>query len=87
MQGAPFQPTSPPGMEVPCGRQIDPLLFAVDNFVPGLNLQQREKCEITTDPVGKVWHIFEALYSALGWIITSITVLTISGILRRQAES
>ncbi len=85
--GAPLQPTQAAALEeVGCGDQIEPLLYAIDLFVPGVELQQREKCEVTTARAALGWRIASAAYTILGFIVTSLTFLTISGILRRQAE-
>jgi len=70
-----------------CGNQIEPLLYAIDTFVPAINLDQNNRCSISNDDSTVVWRIGKAAYTILGWIVTSLTILTVSGILRRQAES
>lgn len=85
--GAPLQPAQAAVLEeVGCGEQIEPLLYTIDLFVPGVELQQREKCEVSTAPAALGWRIASAGYTILGFIVTFLTFLTISGILRRQAE-
>jgi len=72
--------------EIPCGKRIDPLLYAIEVFVPALDLHQTSLCEISYEANARWWRIGRAIYAILGWIVTSITVLTIPGILRRRAE-
>jgi hypothetical protein len=73
--------------ELRCGDAIDPFLYALETFVPALELHQGSKCEISARPDAAPWRWAKALYAILGWIVTSLTVLTITGVLRRQAET
>lgn len=73
--------------ELPCGSQIEPFLYAVDMFVPFLNLDQRNRCSVSTDDSMRVWRFIFRGYVILGYLVTSLTILTISGFLRRHAES
>ena len=73
--------------ELPCGDAIDPRLYALETFVPALELHQSAKCEVSARPDADGWRWARALYSALGWIITSLTILTVSGVLRRDIEA
>ena len=82
--GPDIKGTSPE--ELSCGELIEPLLFALDVFVPALELHQESKCSLSTDTKAFWWRIAAAAYSILGWIITSLTVLTVSGVLRRHVE-
>jgi hypothetical protein len=34
-----------------------------------------------------LWRIGLALYAVLGWIVTALTVLTVSGVARRHLEA
>lgn len=74
--------------EIPCGSHIDPYLYAADLFVPALDLRQATLCEISSTPKAKMrfWRAGRAFYTILGWLVTSITVLSIPGYLRRRAE-
>jgi hypothetical protein len=69
---------------VPCGGRINNALYALDVFVPVLNLHQQEICSI--DRAKTPWRYGQALYAVLGWILTPLTILTITGILRRHLE-
>lgn len=72
--------------EIRCGDQIDSTLYAIDVFIPLLELRQEEKCSITTDPMGDYFEWFKGLYSIIGAIFTSLTLLTLTGVLRRHTE-
>jgi uncharacterized protein YjbI with pentapeptide repeats len=69
---------------VPCGNRVDPVLYAMDVFLPVLNLHQEENCSIR--PEEKGWRRWQAAYAMVGWIITPLTILTFSGILRRHLD-
>jgi hypothetical protein len=73
--------------ELPCRRQIEPLLYALDVFIPALDINQETRCTISTRPSALWWRVGRAVYAILGWIVVSLTILTCSGILRRQAEA
>jgi hypothetical protein len=72
--------------ELACGDDIEPLLYALDVFVPALELHQEGRCSITTRAEGFFWRLGRAIYSLIGWIVTALTVLTISGVARRHLE-
>ncbi|MGB6132892.1 MAG: hypothetical protein WCC14_17175 [Acidobacteriaceae bacterium] len=67
-----------------CGDKIVPALYAIDVFLPVLNLHQEDACSIKPERTG--WRIWQAVYAALGWIITPLTILTFTGTLRRHLE-
>jgi len=60
------------------------LLYAADVFLPLIDLRQETKCNPGAEHVG--WQIAKALYEFLGWIITSLTILTATGVLRSRSE-
>jgi hypothetical protein len=72
--------------ELPCGKEIDPVLYALDAFVPALEIGQERKCTITSRPEGVPWRIGRAIYAVLGWIVTALTILTVSGVARRHLD-
>ena len=74
------------GDELPCGDEIEPLLYALDVFVPALEIHQEARCAITTGPDGFVWRMARAVYSLVGWVVTALTVLTVPGVARRHLE-
>ena len=70
--------------EVPCGDRIRPVLYALDVFVPVLDLRQQTACSIRHDRL--LWRYAQAGYAVLGWFLTPLTLLTFSGILKRHLE-
>lgn len=72
--------------EQPCGKEINSLLYALDVFVPLLDLKQEDRCSITTRDNGYWWRLFNTLYELLGAIVTPITILSMTGLLRRYIE-
>ena len=70
--------------DLPCGDRIKPLLYALDVFIPVLDLRQQEACSISTDAV--FWRYGQALYALIGWIFTPLMFLSVTGILRRHLE-
>lgn len=95
---------------VACGDQINPPIYAIDLFIPLIDLRQESKCEVGEAPGARLgpgvaipipglnwtwrsafaevelWRWGKALYGICGWILTSLAILTFSGVLRRQAE-
>ena len=69
---------------LPCGGEIQPLLYAADVFVPLLDLRQETQCRVGNAHV--IWDFGKSLYAILGWIVTSITVLSVTGVLRMRAQ-
>ncbi len=99
---------------VPCGGEINDALFALDVFIPLVDLRQDSECEIPEEPIADTvlersnlqtnplepwrlgpvvipldnpdfWRVARAVYALLGWILISLSILTFSGILRRQS--
>ena len=73
--------------ELSCGHEIEPVLYALEAFVPALEIGQERRCAITAGPRGMIWRFGLALYAVLGWIVTALTILTISGVARRHLEA
>jgi hypothetical protein len=72
------------GCNVVSGSFLDRAVYAFDVFVPLIDV--RQECAFTIAP-GSDWiRWLKALYAALGWIVVSLTLLTISGVLRRDLE-
>ncbi|HEX8483090.1 MAG TPA: hypothetical protein VF650_14430 [Allosphingosinicella sp.] len=76
----------------PCDLAVSSLLYAMDVFIPVLDLDQEERCSIREDDIsdGKdnylIWRWIKAIYEILGWIVTSLVILTVTGVLRRDLE-
>ena len=76
---------------IPCVLGINSYLFAADHFIPLLDLGQRDKCKVRERPMQLYqgdpyywWRLFLAVYEALGWVVTSLVILTFSGIMKRE---
>lgn len=77
--------------ERPC--DVDSLSFAVDAFIPLIDMDMAPKCQIRDDPdpTDRLdpyfrWRIALLLYELAGWIVVSLTILTISGVIRRDVD-
>jgi hypothetical protein len=53
-------------------------------FVPLLDV--RQECAFTIERTAYFVRALKTLYAALGWVVVSLTLLTISGVLRRYLE-
>lgn len=73
-----------PNAVKPCGDQINVPLYAVDTFVPLIDLKQEMRCR--PDPKYWYWQMAKSVYTALGWIVTSMLILAVSGLIRRRSE-
>lgn len=78
--------------DTPCNIGVNSLLYAIDVFIPLLDLNQEERCTIRSaaddgqpDPY-RWWRLGKALYEIIGWIVISLTILTLSGVMRRDLE-
>ncbi|WP_143021702.1 hypothetical protein [Nitrosospira sp. Nsp18] len=69
-----------------CGEEIDSLWYALDVFVPGLDLKQEDRCSIATRDEARPWRAFSVIYEILGAIVTPIMLLSVTGMLRRYIE-
>jgi hypothetical protein len=64
-------------------------LYAIETFTPLINLRQESRCEIRSPKSGDRFLIprelefVKFLYELLGYITTSLAVLTFSGLARR----
>jgi hypothetical protein len=76
----------------PCNLDVNSLLYAIDLFIPLMDLDQERRCTVrdaaaagSDDYAG--WRFAKAIYELLGWLVTSLVILTITGVLRRDLES
>lgn len=67
-----------------CGGQISPLLYSLDVFIPLIDLRQEIRCR--PDPAFPHWQFLKTLFAACGWIVTSLLILAVTGVIRRRAE-
>lgn len=68
----------------PCRGNINAIWYALDSFVPLIDLKQESRCDIRPERWG--WVAAKSWYALLGWLVTSLAALTVSGLLRRYAE-
>jgi hypothetical protein len=82
--------------DLPCGDTVNEFFYAVDVFIPLVDLRQESRCQVRSptseDEKSKaaeirLWTAAKALFSLLGWISVSMTILTLSGVFRRNVES
>ncbi|OHV13897.1 hypothetical protein [Kushneria phosphatilytica] len=89
-----------PGIDGLFGHLLNNFVYALDNFVPLIDLNHARHCSIRK-PAARAdgtlnqeestayyaaWYLGKALYIALGWIVTSLMLLTVSGIMKRDLE-
>jgi hypothetical protein len=86
--------------DLPCLDEITPWVFALDLAVPLLDLHEETRCTIRSAGDDdkwfasvpgflshpSLWRTGKGLYAILGWIISSLTILTIAGVFKRLAE-
>ena len=71
----------------PCGGDdIQPLFYALDMMVPVMALHQLDKCWVDTRPGTAGWRVFWSLFSFVGKLVTSLALLTYSGVLKPKEE-
>ncbi len=85
----PLTTTTSPG-NVPCSDEIRPLVYATDVFIPLVDLREESKCDINaTVAATSAWFVtacrfFKAAYALLGWVVTTLSLLTFSGVMRHR---
>lgn len=72
------------GCNVASDTAIDRALYAFDVFVPLLDV--RSECAFYIEEHAEWVRWLRTLYAALGWLVVSLTLLTFSGVLRRDIE-
>jgi hypothetical protein len=84
-----------------CSTEITPWLFAIDRAVPLIELREQGRCyirpPISTDGLWPsiwtktfwvhptTWRYGMGFYTLLGWLMSSLTILTVTGVYRRYA--
>ena len=72
----------------PCGdNDIQPVFYAMDMMVPVMALQQVDKCWVDTRPGTAGWRVFWSVFSFVGKLVTSLALLTYSGVLKPREEA
>jgi hypothetical protein len=71
----------------PCGEaDIQPVFYALDMMVPVMALHQLDKCWVDTRPGTAFWRAFWSVFSFVGKLVTSLALLTYSGVLKPREE-
>ena len=72
----------------PCGKHdIQPLFYAMDMMLPVIALQEVSKCEVAARAGSEVWQLLWAVFSFVGKLVTSLALLTYSGVLKQSEEN
>ena len=72
----------------PCGSQdIQPLFYAMDMMLPVIALHEEARCYVDTRPGTEIWQALWSIYSFLGKLVTSLALLTYSGVLKPKEET
>lgn len=72
----------------PCGENdIEPVFYAMDMMVPVMALHQMDKCWVDTGPGTAFWRAFWSVFSFIGKLVTSLALLTYSGVLKPKEEA
>lgn len=66
------------------------LVYAADVFVPLVDFREEGRCEVGADGVGPepkewkltVYRILKMVYTTIGWVVTSLALITFSGVTR-----
>lgn len=66
-----------------CGTSIVPLIYAADVFIPIIDLRQESLCTVSSQQ-SVPWAYLKSLYALFGWLVTSLMILTVSGVLRSR---
>ena len=58
----------------------------MDMMVPVMALHQLDKCWVDTRPGTEFWQVFWSVFSFVGKLVTSLALLTYSGVLKPREE-
>jgi hypothetical protein len=75
-----------------CGDTIQPLIYALDVFVPLFDLKEADRCEIeavrSARPANAaavlLFRYFKVVYAIWGWVCTSLSLITFSGVMKSR---
>lgn len=77
--------------DIPCGRSIRLPVYAADVFIPLVDLREEGKCDIdkASGSTASQWEItayrlLKAIYAVVGWVVTTLALLTFSGVMRHR---
>jgi hypothetical protein len=77
--------------DIPCHRSITATLYALDVFIPLVDLREESKCDMgEASGAHLIWgeetvyRVFKSLYALAGWLIISLSILTYTGFIERR---
>lgn len=73
--------------EIPCGDEINGFIYALDVFLPLVDLHEEEQCRLSGEDWAAPWHWAKAAYTLLGWLVISLFIITATGFIRRVSEN
>jgi hypothetical protein len=72
----------------PCGKHdIQPVFYALDMMLPVVALREEAKCYVDTRPGTEIWQLLWSMFSFVGKLVTSLALLTYSGVLKPKEEA
>jgi hypothetical protein len=70
-----------------CGaNDIQPVFYALDMMVPVMALHQLDRCWVDARPGTEGWQAFWSVFSFVGKLVTSLALLTYSGVLKPKED-
>jgi hypothetical protein len=82
--GSLMSPVAP--AEIQCGNEIVPIFYAIDLMLPVIPLHQETKCDISAKPEFLGWQSAKFIFSILGKLVTTLALITFSGVLKTRPE-
>ena len=73
--------------ETPCVNLIEPLFYAVDLMLPVIPLHQETRCDVADGPGHVAWRWAKFAYSLAGKLVTTLALITFSGVFRNKELS
>lgn len=70
--------------DVPCTDQVIPFFYVLDVMLPVIPLHQETVCDIS--PKHPRWRLGKLTFSVLGKLVTTLALITFSGVLKARAE-
>ncbi len=77
--------------DVPCHNNMNPVLYALDVFIPLVDLREESKCDMGEATgarlyVGEeiIYKLMKTMYALLGWLVISLSILTYTGFIERR---
>lgn len=72
--------------EIPCGKELNSILYSLDLMIPLLQLNETSSCTISQKENYIIWRYAKAIYTILGWFTTSALIIALTGYFRREVD-